>query len=561
MSSDKNIVIVEKLKNGEVVKRYADEINFSKFESVKKKYGSARVWLNSPIVLRKMKSRLLLPDFTDVEIDCGDAPNVLDTGNFVVSSKSVFPTGVNVLKLTGSVFSFSDLLTMNVPRSVSGIEVSSKLLDRVCLENPEEMLFAIKVLQRFPFVCIKASDGIDLTVKMLAYSVLFGKKYDDLIVELEQVLALREEEAEEEVEEEVVVPAKKEKTKPVAAAPVIPDKTAEYLSVNRELVDLFKHRYPEYKNHKKLDRLIRGACSEKSGLAVVKQKMKHGNEIINCVNVADVDVICSYVVAQICAEKQPTVKPVKEEVVNVQADQTDSNKTVEKKPCFSKRGKKEKEVKLTKFDFYITDRVYKKMSSICGKNTGLLLSMMKNAEKINVNPSDAGAVLNIENGNVKEVDGFTFKKEGCLTQSFGSTNEKPRVVWWYSDNVMVACGCFPEHENDPNYIRQIRNVNIDKMLSSKSKNVQVLIDGLTGNIKDSNVQQYQNNRFGEALYELQAMLDCSYLPFKDKQDLIKQIPELGSDEMVLSYIDKLPAKLLDDPLLKSVVDNIKSICR
>ncbi len=569
----KEIFVTVERPDGSSIFEYVD---FSKMRSVKKSFGNAKIFMSDDIILPRKKNRIILPDFTDVYMEEDGA--TLCTGNYRVDAASVFPDGISALDLSGSVFNFSDLCCLKVPDSVSCIYLDSFVFSK--LRNPHELLKAYEFRKSHPGVVVTDGKTDNLFDLLYSYDQEFKNEYKGSLEECLDLLKQMEEEdrkiqvLQQELDEldKLTASPEPQNKKPqtrqqetVVVAPVeqIPEKTPDYLS-RRELVVLFKQRYPEYKHisDKDLNRVLRKATSRKLELNLDVKYMRLNNDVVSCVSEKCVDVLFKFVWRALIPQQNSVQKtPVAAPVVPVASADDKTQPVTEQKYYF-----KDKEVKKHNFKTYILRSVYSEVVSLCGKNTDDLLTLLNNIQKINVHPNSTpgNVVIAIENDKVIDVKNIEFKKQGCLAQGLGNQNNRPRIVWYYDDEKIVGVCCFSDHtgqsKNRAAYLKAIRNGDLSKVDMSNACELSVYIKGLKGNMDAGAAQRYQIGRFGDVVYELQASIDCLDLPVAQKSDIKKDLECVSSDQNMLCFVDKLENLTPNNMLIKQIADKIRNIC-
>lgn len=236
---------------------------------------------------------------------------------------------------------------------------------------------------------------------------------------------------------------------------------------------------------KDLNRLIQQARSSRSNLKLnIAEKLRQTDGAkIMCVHRDDVPRVADYVLRSMSATQERAQHKAASKTKKSSVTTTESAPAKPVKPT-NVYYIGDRAVKITKIKKYISKSAWGQVRAKCGTNTADLLRILNDVNDININPTDTRGdqVVYVKDGQVRVSPTIQFKNANCLTQGFGTLDDRPRLVWGISGNVLVCQDFFPAHERVPKYKDCLRNINIDasKLNLDEFLSVPDLIKELSG---------------------------------------------------------------------------------
>jgi hypothetical protein len=216
-------------------------------------------------------------------------------------------------------------------------------------------------------------------------------------------------------------------------------------------------------SREEIARFVKMARSPKTKLGIRVQQMKREDgEVISCIYSRDVSAVITFIESKIAetamahAKKEPKKSQKKVVAKPVVAD-------IKEKP---KHFFQNREIKAIEIHKYMSKSVWGQIRAKVGNDTGTLLRILQDIQDINVTPAKAhvasGQVAFIKDGNVQVSPTVTFKNGRCLTQGFGTLDDRPRIVWGTCGGLFVAQHFFAAHEGKEKlkYNKILREIDI-----------------------------------------------------------------------------------------------------
>lgn len=380
------------------------------------------------VVLGKSKNHAW-PDFTAVILN-----GSLDCSDFPITSKTVLPLTFKKLICK---FSINDLgiLIGRLPMGVSQVVVRTALLNNVRKNKDGALEIARRFIAAYP----------DVTVTDEKQTLA------DVIAEIDRAASA----------------TSVEKTdKQQTVEPDIATKTDEWLDAS-ELVTRCAAASDEIAALPRdaQERYVRIARSAKVRLNLKTGQFKRPSDgaIVQCVHVDCVPLLVNYILSSIAEQEEARIAK-------------DATKSVEKQPAKKVKPVQTKKtstyffgsepVKPIKIKKYISKSAWGQIRAKVGNNTGALLRVLQDIEDINIDPAKAhttaGQVGFIKDNQVQVSPTVTFKNGRCLTQGFGTLDDRPRLVWGICGHSFVCQDFFPAHEGKAKlkYNQLLREINI-----------------------------------------------------------------------------------------------------
>lgn len=380
------------------------------------------------VVLGKSKNHAW-PDFTAVILN-----GSLDCSDFPITSKTVLPLTFKKLICK---FSINDLgiLIGRLPMGVSQVVVRTALLNNVRKNKDGALEIARRFIAAYP----------DVTVTDEKQTLA------DVIAEIDRAASA----------------ASVEKTdKQQTVEPDIATKTDEWLDAS-ELVTRCAAASDEIAALPRdaQERYVRIARSAKVRLNLKTGQFKRPSDgaTVQCVHVDCVPLLVNYILSSIAEQEEARIAK-------------DATKSVEKQPAKTVKPVQTKKtstyffgsepVKPIKIKKYISKSAWGQIRAKVGNNTGALLRVLQDIEDINIDPAKAhttsGQVGFIKDNQVQVSPTVTFKNGRCLTQGFGTLDDRPRLVWGICGHSFVCQDFFPAHEGKAKlkYNQLLREINI-----------------------------------------------------------------------------------------------------
>lgn len=380
------------------------------------------------VVLGKSKNHAW-PDFTAVILN-----GSLDCSDFPITSKTVLPLTFKKLICK---FSINDLgiLIGRLPMGVSQVVVRTALLNNVRKNKDGALEIARRFIAAYP----------DVTVTDEKQTLA------DVIAEIDRAASA----------------TSVEKTdKQQTVEPDIATKTDEWLDAS-ELVTRCAAASDEIAALPRdaQERYVRIARSAKARLNLKTGQFKRPSDgaTVQCVHVDCVPLLVNYILSSIAEQEEARIAK-------------DATKSVEKQPAKTVKPVQTKKtstyffgsepVKPIKIKKYISKSAWGQIRAKVGNNTGALLRVLQDIEDINIDPAKAhttaGQVGFIKDNQVQVSPTVTFKNGRCLTQGFGTLDDRPRLVWGICGHSFVCQDFFPAHEGKAKlkYNQLLREINI-----------------------------------------------------------------------------------------------------
>ncbi len=434
------------------------------------------------------------PDFTNVDIVGG-----LDCCKFKIMPTTVLPATFAWLDCQHAIGSL-DVLMGKIPETCEEIHVRHALFNNIKNNKDGALDEARAFVEMYPDV-----------------EVLDG---DNSLADL-----LREIDKKQVVAQSVATVAE------VKQVEVVEPKTDEWYSAE-ELISFCRSASKELGtlSDDVLGRLVQTARSQKANLKLrsATKKREDGADIV-CVHRDDAMRVVEHVV---------------ESVADVQK-RADAKKKASKKSGGKKAQVKEEdavvpkkyyhngtEVKVAKIKKYISKSTWRDLCAHCNKNVADLLKILNDINDVNVVPrylgNTLGVVLYVKDNLVHSAPTLTFKEGKCLSQSFGTLNDRPRLVWGIAGNVLVAQKLFPEHEGKRRmeYNNYCSGLKIDLKTLDWSKYLLVselikeLSDGRGIDGEEDNVAATELN--GDVVAEVPVQQECV-------ADVLPSVPKISDD--------------------------------
>lgn len=367
-----------------------------------------------------------LPDFTDVIIE-----GTFDCSDFTITESCVLPLGITELTCLHSINSL-EVLINKIPRSVHTVIVRPAILNNIKKNLDENRATVQQFMAIYPNIIV--TDG-------------------------KQTLA------------QIMTPKEIQPVKPAVTQlkkdPEVPAKTDEWLSGDEmAAVCMDLSETIASLTNTEVARYVQMARSPKAKLGIQTQKMKRTDgEIVTCINHSEVLKVIEFIENKIAEVQTPKAKTTKKETKETEANQKPKQVSNTDSAFFDTV-----ELKIVKIDKYITKRVWKKIQSKCSDNVGAMLYILRNIEAINVNQAQIktngrsrNAVYIDENGKTQTSTTIETKFP-FLTQSFGTLDDRTRIVWVAYGNKFVAQHFLTDH-TDPKshalYKKILANKDID----------------------------------------------------------------------------------------------------
>ena len=352
------------------------------------------------------------PDFTNVDIIGG-----LDCCKFKIVPTTVLPESFAWLDCRYAIGGL-DVLMGKIPESCKDIYVRHALFNNI-KSNKDGALDAARVfVAAYPHVNVW-DDDCSLT---------------DLLCEIDK----------RQSEKQAVVQVKK-----VEQVEVPDVKTEEWYSAE-ELIAFCRSASKELAalSDDVLGRLVQTARSRKANLKLrsATKKREDGADIV-CVHRDDAMRVVEHVVESVAdVQKRTDAKKKASKKSGGKKAQVKGEDVVGPKKYYHNGT----EVKVAKIKKYISKSTWRDLCAHCNKNVADLLKILNDINDVNVVPrylgNTLGVVLYVKDNLVHSAPTLTFKEGKCLSQSFGTLNNRPRLVWGIAGNVLVAQKLFPEHE-------------------------------------------------------------------------------------------------------------------
>lgn len=359
----------------------------------------------------------------------------LDCSDFPITAKTVLPLTFKKLVCK---FSINDLgvLIGRLPMGVSQVVVRTALLNSV-RKNKDG---ALDIARRFA----RAYPNITVTDEK--------QTLNDMLMEIERASA--------------AIAVTPQPSKPQTAKPEVATKTAEWLE-GSELVahcaaasEKFASLSPDAQ-----ERHMRMARSAKVRLDLKTGQFKRPSDgaTVQCVHVDCVPMLLDYILTSIAAQEESRAAKDATKSVEKQPAKTVKPVQTKKKSTYFFGSEPVKPIKIKK---YISKSAWGQIRAKVGNNTGALLRVLQDIEDINIDPAKAhttaGQVGFIKDNQVQVSPTVTFKNGRCLTQGFGTLDDRPRLVWGICGHSFVCQDFFPAHEGKAKlkYNQLLREINI-----------------------------------------------------------------------------------------------------
>lgn len=385
-----------------------------------------------PVDMGKCKGQPL-PDMTDVviygEFDCSTC---------TINADTVLPKEISTLICKHSINSL-DVLIGILPLSVRKVVVRPAIInavkDSIKKNATDDSAYksAIKFIEAYPDITV--TDG----KKTLAEIIQEHNNTPEII--------------------------KPKATTQIPAMPQIESQTDDWMSVN-ELVPVCEEMLGDdvlQKMDKDLKRYIRQALTKKSNINVETREMKRADgTVVKCIHKDDIARVVEYITQSVIPQDDTVTPEATPKKKSVKTERATAVKTESQKYYIGNR-----EIHRVKIKKYISKAAWGQILSKVGKNTNALLDILQDIENINVNPALAhtasGQVVFIKDNQVQVSPTVGFKNGRCLAQSFGTLDDRPRIVWGICGNVFVCQNFYPAHEGKVKleYNTLLRTIDID----------------------------------------------------------------------------------------------------
>ena len=358
----------------------------------------------------------------------------LDCSDFPITAKTVLPLTFKKLVCK---FSINDLgvLIGRLPMGVSQVVVRTALLNSV-RKNKDG---ALDIAHRF----VRAYPNVTVTDEKQTLA--------DVIAEIDRAASA----------------TSVEKTaKQQTVEPDIATKTDEWLDVS-ELVTRCAAASDEIAALPRdaQERYVRIARSAKVRLNLKTGQFKRPSDgaTVQCVHVDCVPLLVNYILSSIAEQEEARIAKDATKSVEKQPAKTVKPVQTKKKSTYFFGSEPVKQIKIKK---YISKSAWGQIRAKVGDNTGALLRVLQDIEDINIDPAKAhttaGQVGFIKDSQVQVSPTVTFKNGRCLTQGFGTLDDRPRLVWGICGHSFVCQDFFPTHEGKAKlkYNQLLREINI-----------------------------------------------------------------------------------------------------
>lgn len=453
--------------------------------------------------------------------------NVVINGSFDCSSykivpDTILPNGISSLVCLHSISCLDDLVG-KLPETVKTVVVRPAILNAIkkAEVSSDEFKSAQEFMKKYPSI-----------------SVIDGKQnLADIIAEQTKPLDV----VKTKIEKQTVV------------APVVPEKTSDWLSSDEMIsvcMDLSEN--VSSLSREEIARYVKMARSPKTKLGIKVQQMKREDgDVVVCVHSQDVATVLAFVEAKVAeataAKSKKEQKKPQEKVVAKPAVADNKEKP---KHFFQNR-----EIKAIQIQKYMSKSVWGQIRAKVGNDTGTLLRILQDIQDINVTPAKAhvasGQVAFIKDGNVQVSPTVTFKNGRCLTQGFGTLDDRPRIVWATCGGLFVAQHFFAAHEGKEKlkYNKILREIDVvaEDLVLSDYLLVSDLIKEIGGSRPGSGGSEYPipTSSTDDSVEDV-APVD-SDSAFSGTTDTMEQ--EVASEEPVVIE----PVKPVEVPVAKPVV--------
>lgn len=368
-----------------------------------------RIVISGDVVLGNGKNAPL-PNFANVEIN-----GELDCSNFSITADSVLPNGITSLKCFYSINNL-DVLSQILPSSVKKVYVRNAIInsiqkDKSCFESAQ------RFIAKFPDVDVIGKTG-NVSLRDAIEKKLTGK-------------------------------VKIEKSKPIASTTSdeiskvqksSSDKRSGYISIS-EAADKLK-QVPDFSgvSVKDLKKRI------KTFLYKDGENPLWGN-VQNYVpeNVIEelAKAILNFDFEEVSEDNKPLARPASNKAENAVAQETKNTSSQVPKPIVIKK--------------FFDKRVWNSVCKAVKGNRALLSKFLNNINDVNLNPIQkdvrisADRVACVKDNELRLVPNLELKNGSYITQSFGRSNNRPRVVWCLlSNGILVAADFFANHGDGKN---------------------------------------------------------------------------------------------------------------
>ena len=403
------------------------------------------LFIASDVVMEKNKKKPL-PDFSNVIVT-----GSFDCSSYIVTPKSVLPTGIKELKCLYSIKSLADLKGI-LPVSVRKVIIRNALLNSIIDSVKRNEKGPLEVARQF------VKDNPTVTV--------ISDKNVLLVDVLKQVTA-----------EKATVSTKQ--TKKESVKPTVETKTDDWLS-NEELIQIYKEssNVSGDLTDEDIERAIRISKSQKSYLNLEKRElMRADGAIISCVHRNEVPRILNFIQEYF---KRDTTK-AKKDFITGSERKTEQVTKQQVAPKYYFVG--DKEVQETVIKKYIKNSVWKAVCNHCKNDIDKKIAFLQAIESINVRPVDTAGkkVCFIEDNSLKLSPTVTFKNAQWLSQGFGTLDDRARIIWCMNEHGFIATEYFEEHEKKQSvdYKKAIREKNVGVFTPDDTVFVSDLIKELT----------------------------------------------------------------------------------
>ena len=443
-----------------------------------------------------------LPDFSNVEIN-----GEFDCSSFKISKDSVLPQGISVLKCFYSINSL-DVLSEILPSSVKRIYVRNALINSV-KKDEKDLQIIIDFISRFPHVDV------------------FGK--NETLVLKNVIEEIDKKKAKKTEDKAAVKTDKKAMTLPTKRVEHKKDGFLTLADVAKELQKMQDFVGFPLKDIKKMLKtfLYNHASDPQWG---------------NIQNYLPEDKVSDLAFALLNQEEP---EQVKEEPVEKQP-QTPQVK-VEVNPV-----EEFKQIQITKL---LDKNVWGQVCKACKDNKQALINLLKTIKSINLDPLQkdsrigGGRVACLKDGSLRLIQNLELKNSCYITQGFGRSNNRPRLIWCViPGGYLIASAFFQNHGDGKNkvaYNYAISSSDLrDKTNKKFADDMQCFlnVDDLLASFEDEKQEEISNKQKQEAL--------------SNKQEPTN-IPAVVTDiENVQSFIEnkKKIAEEPQKPVVESKVD-------
>lgn len=360
-------------------------------------YDFSHLCTNSDFVCSRAKSKIVFPHTINGKLDCSYCAEDF------ITEQTVIPNGTKCLDLTGTIKTMTDLNKLQLPASVKYILFASSTINAI-LKAPAEIAAFREFAQKHPGVQIW-----DTKMRFLL--------------------------SEEHLAPATPQPAAPEKQKTIVEhTPKTPEKTAEWLT-RREVLDLCKAS-GNFNDIDNLDRLIQRAINSNSNIKTEK-RIFNGMTVV-CVHNDCLGILQSEITRVIDEDARRAKQKEPTQIISTPETPVTPAKAKKAKP--------------KKFEKYISKQVWKDICDSCKDSSQLLYSVLQQINATQVNISEQGISLYInENGTHKMPTSIKTKQGRCIAQSIDDSyaNDNRRIVWTINpgDKIIAAIAFFKKHDN------------------------------------------------------------------------------------------------------------------